>query len=284
MFVDQGTLDFPEPESRDSLNALVFPRKVKDFIRELEKWRESRDWYASLNMAWRRGALLYGRPGTGKTATVRALGRDLNLPVISLYLAQMTDGELRSYWHMAATSSPCIILVEDIDNVFHGRENITPMAEGYRNGTARTTFTEDDKPRSIYDGLKGGAVGQPVQFDTLLQLMDGVENLNGVLTIFTTNDVSKVDEALGRPQEGAAEGEWLSTRPGRLDLAIELTFMTPEDRTELIEKLLKREPEIEAEVHAFYAEQPDREDTPAQVQERCVQAALAAFWKRQDAA
>ena len=47
---------------------------------------------------------------------------------------------------------------------------------------------------------KGGPLLNPLTFDCLLNCLDGVERSDGIFTIITTNDIAKVDPALGHPR------------------------------------------------------------------------------------
>jgi SpoVK/Ycf46/Vps4 family AAA+-type ATPase len=167
---------------------------------------------------------------------------------------------------------PCIALIEDIDNVFHGRENVVrrpglfPMMLG------------DDKKDGGDD--KGRGMMAPLTFDCLLNVLDGVERADGIFTIVTTNDLSKIDPALGQPRK-LPDGttEFISTRPGRIDKAVELTYMEAGDKKRMARRILGA---YEAELVAMLAyidENPDQPETPAQFQERCAQIALKCFWR-----
>src|SRR5262245_25038050 len=205
-----------------ALDNLIFPQRVKDLIHEIELWRTSRDWYTDKGISWKRGWLLYGPPGTGKTALARAFAEDLNMPIYVFNLAEMSNAELMKTWGEMQVNVPCIALMEDIDNVFHGRENVvrrsglmplmlpTPKKEG------------DDTPRNPF---------APLTFDCRFNCLDGVERSDGIFTIVTTNDISKVDPALGQPRK-LPDGtvEFISTRPGRIDKAVELSFMERGDK------------------------------------------------------
>ena len=46
-----------------ALDNLIFPQRIKDLIREIELWRKSRDWYREKGIPWKRGWMLYGPPG-----------------------------------------------------------------------------------------------------------------------------------------------------------------------------------------------------------------------------
>jgi hypothetical protein len=259
-----------------ALANLIFPRRVKELIKEIELWRNNRQWYRDKGIPWKRGWLLYGPPGTGKTALARAFAEDLNLPIYVFILAEMGNHELMRAWTEMQVNVPCIALIEDIDNVFHGRENVAR-----KHGLMPLMLTADRK-----DDNKGERRPlTPLTFDCLLNCLDGVERADGVFTIITTNDVTKVDPALGQPRQ-AVDGkvEFISTRPGRIDKAVELTWMEPDDKKQMAQRILGEYPaEYEAMV-AFIDRHPELEETPAQFQERCGQIALACFWRLQQAA
>src|SRR5262249_34536868 len=81
-----------------ALANLIFPLRVKELIREVEMWRNSRQWYQDRGIPWKRGWLLYGPPGTGKTALARAFAEDLNLPINVFNLAELDNHDLMQAW------------------------------------------------------------------------------------------------------------------------------------------------------------------------------------------
>lgn len=263
-----------------ALSNLIFPQRIKDLIKEIELWRMNRQWYLDRGIPWKRGWLLYGPPGTGKTALARAFAEDMNMPIYVFNLAEMSNHELIKAWAEMQVNVPCIALIEDIDNVFHGRENVSRkhtglmglmMGAGNRNNNDGDGG--NDKPRESYT---------PLTFDCLLNCLDGVERSDGIFTIVTTNDITKVDPALGQPRK-LPDGtvEFISTRPGRIDKAVELTYMEPEDKKMMARRILGDYPEPYQKVLAFIDRYPDLLETPAQFQERCAQVALACFWAEQ---
>jgi hypothetical protein len=257
-----------------ALDNLVFPQRVKDLIREIELWRKSKEWYAEKGIPWKRGWMLYGPPGTGKTALARAFAEDMNMPIYVFNLAEMGNHELMKAWTEMQTNVPCIALIEDIDNVFHGRENVT------RRSGMLSFMMPQKKDGESGDDKGRGSLSPPLTFDCLLNCLDGVERADGIFTIITTNDVGKVDPALGQPRK-LPDGttEFISTRPGRVDKAVELTYMEPVDKKRMAAKILGAyEPEYLAMLQ-FIDRFPDLQETPAQFQERCAQVALKCFWR-----
>jgi hypothetical protein len=254
-----------------ALDNLIFPRRVKDLIREIELWRNSRRWYLERGIPWKRGWLLYGPPGTGKTALARAFAEDLNMPIYVFNLAEMSNHDLIAAWTDMQVNVPCVALIEDIDNIFHGRENVS------RKGGLTPLFLG----RKREDGEAAGAPPLlPLTFDCLLNCLDGVERADGIFTIITTNDISKVDPALGQPRRlPDGKVEFISTRPGRIDKAVELGYMEPGDKKLMARRILGEYAEAYREMLEFIDRYPELEETPAQFQERCAQVALACFWK-----
>lgn len=263
-----------------ALENLIFPPRIKDLIREIELWRKSRDWYLQKGIPWKRGWLLYGPPGTGKTALARAFAEDLNMPIYVYNLAEMSNHDLMKAWAEMQVNVPCIALIEDIDNVFHGRENISRKNAGMLPMMMPPRSENDSNVHSQPRGL----FGAPLTFDCLLNCLDGVERADGIFTIVTTNDIAKIDPALGQPRK-LPDGtvEFISTRPGRVDKAVELGPMEPADKKRMASRILGAFEREHLEMIAFIDRYPDLQETPAQFQERCAQVALRCFWKEQAA-
>ena len=264
-----------------ALDNLIFPQRVKDLIKEIGLWRKSRDWYREKGIPWKRGWMLYGPPGTGKTALARAFAEDLNMPIYVYNLAEMGNQELMRAWAEMQMNVPCIALIEDIDNVFHGRENVARKNAGFSMMMAPPKKDDGDG-----DGDRGrGMLAPPLTFDCLLNCLDGVERSDGIFTIITTNDIAKIDPALGQPRklpDGATE--FISTRPGRVDKAVELGFMEPADKKKMARRILGAYERECMDMVAFVDHFPDLPETPAQFQERCAQVALRCFWAEQEGA
>src|SRR5437660_1608281 len=226
-----------------ALDTLIFPDRIKGLIGEIELWRNHRQWYLDKGIPWKRGWLLYGPPGTGKTALARAFAEDLNMPIYVFNLAEMSNHELVKTWSEMQVNVPCIALIEDIDNVFHGRENVARKNQplSFMLGRRKEGEEQGDLPPPT-----------PLTFDCLLNCLDGVERSDGIFTIITTNDISKIDHALGQPRklpDGSVE--FISTRPGRIDKAVELTYMEVQDKKRMAKRILGEYPQAHHDMLAF---------------------------------
>jgi len=254
----------------NALENLFFPQEVKDLIKIIELWIKSKSWYSEKNIPWKKGWLLYGPPGTGKTALARAFAEDLDLPIYFFSLAQMSNDELTKAWQSMQLNVPCIALIEDIDNVFDKRKNIAQNAYFPFNSFSNQQNSESN------DGQTD--IKTPLTFDTLLNCIDGVDKTEGIFTIITTNDITKIDEAIGFPKVSeSGEQTFVSTRPGRIDKAIQLGYMNEDNKIKMAEKILSDFPEKLDEVKNYILR--SEKETPAQFQEYCAQIALMEYWK-----
>lgn len=266
---------------KKALDYLIFPDRIKRLIREIQIWRNNRDWYTQRGLPWKRGWILYGPPGTGKTALVRAFAEDEDMPLFVFSLGEMMNAELQRSWAEMQSHVPCIALFEDIDNVFHGRNNVAGNNLGFGKIIGAMTPQSAQSPQAA--GGNQPAEQAPkmgmLSFDCLLNCIDGVEKSDGIFTIITTNDINKIDPALGQPRK-LPDGtvEFISSRPGRIDKAIELTYMEHPDKLLMADRILNEYPEGLEQMFEFLRKYPDLQETPAQFQERCSQLALSYFW------
>ena len=233
-----------KPEDGQSpFTGYPFPDEVGEAIKELNGWLANEKWFRSKSIPWRRGWLLHGIPGTGKSTLTRALGMAFDLPVYIFDLSGMTNNDFVASWEKMLSNTPCIALIEDIDAEFDGRRYV-----GSNN--ANSTLPH-------------------LTFDCLLNCISGVKQADGVFLIVTTNHIEKLDPALGIPDK---DGK--SSRPGRIDKAIHLGLMAESQRLLLAKHILSDYPEsVEQTVKDGEGE------TAAQFQNRCAQLALSKFWK-----
>ncbi|ORZ24019.1 P-loop containing nucleoside triphosphate hydrolase protein, partial [Absidia repens] len=152
------------------LGTIVIPPNVKQhLILDTKEFLSSEQWYSDRGIPYRRGYLLYGEPGSGKTSFVYSMAGELgqNIYVVNLSSKGLTDDVLTEL--LSDTPSRCILLIEDVDAAFVQR-------------------TRGE-----------GSVGNNVTFSGLLNAIDGVSAQEGRILCMTTNHPEKLDEALIRP-------------------------------------------------------------------------------------
>lgn len=259
----------PSFSTTKATNTLYFPPTINKVIQEATMWRDLKEWYQQRNIPWKRGLCLYGIPGTGKTAMARALAEDLDMPLFVFSLGHMIDEDLEKSWYAMQAHTPCVALLEDFDTIFHGRENV------YGKPTLCEQIEAKSKENQVAGDMKRGLLS----FGCLLNCIDGADKTNGIFTIITTNHIDKLDPALGVPRKNKdGTMELISTRPGRIDKAVELGYMENDDKLKLAKRIFW-DNEVGYEImEKAIQNNPDQKETPAQFQERCAQLALELLW------
>jgi ATPase family associated with various cellular activities (AAA) len=103
-----------------SFDDLVLDGTLKQQIRDdFAQFLGARAAYETHGVPWKRGALLLGPPGNGKTLCVKAIVRELAVPCIyvqSFENRQSTvQGCIEQVFTRARATAPCVIVLEDID-------------------------------------------------------------------------------------------------------------------------------------------------------------------------
>jgi SpoVK/Ycf46/Vps4 family AAA+-type ATPase len=141
-------------------NLVLKAGQADSILREMEWFFESREVYERFDAPWKRGALLIGPPGNGKTHTLKALINRLRKPTV--YVKSLEQGGdapsqdgLRYVFNRVRSLAPCILVLEDLDSM----------------------ITDDN--RSYF-----------------LNEMDGFASNSGVLVLATTNHPERIDPAI----------------------------------------------------------------------------------------
>ncbi|KAJ8474450.1 hypothetical protein ONZ51_g7219 [Trametes cubensis] len=170
---------------------------AQDFLR-------SRQWYADRGIPFRRGYLLYGAPGAGKTSMIHSIAGELglNIYILSLTAMALDDNGLKSL--IGHLPEACIVLIEDIDAAFH-------------RGMKRNISDPEQQARLLaaQEGQQDGGAPPPGR------RREGAGH-EGRILFATTNDYSALDPAL--------------LRPGRLDLHIEFHLASEYQARELFRR------------------------------------------------
>ncbi|KAF8685340.1 hypothetical protein HU200_044014 [Digitaria exilis] len=88
---------FKHPATFDTL---AMDPKVKEAIMDdLRAFKEGKDYYAKVGKAWKRGYLLFGPPGTGKSTMIAAMANFLEYDVYDLELTADIDRSVKHYQH-----------------------------------------------------------------------------------------------------------------------------------------------------------------------------------------
>lgn len=102
-----------------SLESVILDKdNATKLLDDIKHFQSSANWYMDMGIPYRRGYLLFGPPGTGKTSFTLAVAGALKLNICYLNLSgeNMDDDGLNRALNQAPAN--CIILLEDIDAIF----------------------------------------------------------------------------------------------------------------------------------------------------------------------
>ncbi|KAF2488015.1 BCS1 N terminal-domain-containing protein [Neohortaea acidophila] len=160
------------PKRRRPFDSVVLEEGMSEkILADVQEFLHARTWYLDRGIPYRRGYLLHGPPGTGKTSFVQALAGklDFNIAMLSLSQRGLTDDLLN---HLLLNVPPkTVVLLEDADAAFSNRKQRD--SEGYS--------------------------GANVTYSGLLNALDGVASAEERVIFMTTNHIDRLDDALIRP-------------------------------------------------------------------------------------
>jgi mitochondrial chaperone BCS1 len=191
-----------------ALSSIVLdPGIAERVIGDARDFLSSRAWYARRGIPFRRGYLLYGAPGSGKTSLIHSLAGELglNVYVISLSQSGMDDNKLARL--IADLPERCIALMEDIDAAFHHGLNRDPNSPEPAMDPSGKPIDPAQAQSSNPNTPPPPPAGSRITLSGLLNALDGVGAQEGRILFATTNKYASLDPAL--------------CRPGRMDLHVE---------------------------------------------------------------
>jgi hypothetical protein len=210
-------------QSGKSFNNLHFAKK-EDLIKRIDFFSSNKDWYKARGIPYTLGFLLYGEPGCGKTSTIKAIANHTGRHIVSVPLAKLKTGkDLYEVFYGTRINKKSIPLskrlyvLEDIDctemkNVVQERKDLN------ENDTkeASESDSEDNKMLKILSlGVNAEVPKSKLTLANLLEVFDGVMEMDGRMMVMTTNFPEKLDSAL--------------IRPGRIDMKIHFEKCRVED-------------------------------------------------------
>ncbi|TBU24659.1 P-loop containing nucleoside triphosphate hydrolase protein [Dichomitus squalens] len=207
-----GCWRWTDSRHKRPMSSIVLNPGVKEMLlSDTKDFLKSEKWYADRGIPFRRGYLLYGVPGSGKSSLIHAIAGELMLDiyVVSLSSSWVNDGTLTTL--MGRVPARCIVLLEDLDAAFtrstsrDGSSTGNPDGKSEEKAAEQTTTTSSSSRRTRQKEQLSDV--NTLTLSGLLNALDGVAASEGRLLFATTNHLERLDPAL--------------SRPGRMDVWIE---------------------------------------------------------------
>lgn len=157
--------------SKRDIDSVVLREQTKQTVlNDISDFKKNREQYQALNIPWRRGYLLYGKPGNGKSSLALAIASTFDYALYVLQLSGIgNDEKLRSVCSCVPENS--VLLIEDVD-CSHALEKRVVKREKQEYG---------------------------ITLSGMLNVLDGATSSEGRIIVMTTNHPDTLDPALIRP-------------------------------------------------------------------------------------
>lgn len=219
---------FGYPRRKRPIESVVLDKGISErLVKDVKEFTDNPHWYMDRGIPYRRGYLLYGPPGCGKSSYITALAGSLDYSICVLNLSERGLSDDRLNHLLAVAPEQSIILLEDIDAAFMSRDLAAENPSVYA-GMGRLT-------------LSG-----------LLNALDGVASAEARIIFMTTNYLQRLDPAL--------------IRPGRVDVKELINYATTYQLEMMFKRFYPEEPESQASLFAEKVKSFDKNVSAAQVQ------------------
>lgn len=154
--------------SRPVKSVILQDRQLDSIVNDIKEFvtTETKDWYAAHGIPHRRSFLFHGPPGSGKTSTIKLICGMFRFKACFLSLTASNFSNQVLQDALESLPTRCLLVLEDVDVLFN---------EDRKSETARS-----------------------LTFSGLLNALDGLISVDGIVRIFTTNHIEKLDQALIR--------------------------------------------------------------------------------------
>ncbi|PFH45533.1 hypothetical protein AMATHDRAFT_51616 [Amanita thiersii Skay4041] len=212
-----GSWRWTDSRHKRPMSSIVLNPGVKEMLlTDTKDFLKSEKWYADRGIPFRRGYLLHGVPGSGKSSLIHAIAGELMLDiyVVSLSASWISDATLNTL--MGRVPARCILLLEDLDAAFTRSTNRDGSGKDDRDdkdkdggnggsGSSSTVATSGSVNGSSSGARRRGRSSDQLSdvntlsLSGLLNALDGVAAAEGRILFATTNHLERLDPALSRP-------------------------------------------------------------------------------------
>lgn len=156
-FSSDSLVDLPDDPSSEVLE------HIQDFWSKEQKFRE-------LNITYKRGIILYGPPGSGKSATIYRLAAVLEQADAVMIMAQ-SAGMAKAAIEIVKSLEPkrkIVVILEDIDGIIsrYGDESMTHLLDGGTDVDSVLFLATTNYPERIPARL----LNRPSRFDVVIKI------------------------------------------------------------------------------------------------------------------
>jgi len=151
-----------------SMAGLVLRGSLRDdIVRDIKTFFDSRRTYDRYRVPYKRGVLLYGPPGNGKTHFLKGLIASFEVPCLYVKsLKARYDGQhdsIRRIFSRARAVAPCLLVFEDLESIVtdDNRSFFLNELDGFAENTGVVVLATSNYPEQIDPAI----IDRPSRFD-----------------------------------------------------------------------------------------------------------------------